>query len=158
MTIEQMEKEIRALIAEHAPRGTKFKWSNARSAFGHCAYKYNRDTGRYGGFIISISKPLATQNDWETVRKTVIHEIAHANTPSHHHDRVWRRECIRLGGDGERCYTSVKRGGDVNTIPYKYIGVCPKCGAKFPRFRRTEGYHCDRNVSIVWKLNDTRVA
>lgn len=151
MTITEMEAEIRALIREYAPKGTTFRWSSARKRFGSCAY--SKMHGRYYGFRIAISKPLAMNNTWEVVRKTVVHEIAHANTAGHHHDEVWRAECIRLGGDGERCYTPTKRGGDVNTLPYKYVGTCPNCGQKFFRNRRVNGYHCDRRQHLVWEIN-----
>ena len=153
MTLVEMEREIKALIAQYAPAGTKFRWSTAVTRFGSCAYNRNRYTGECYNFRISISKPLASRNDWETVKKTVIHEIAHARTPMHHHDAVWRAECIRLGGDGNRCYRNTEQGGEVNTIPFKYIGTCPICGKQFPRNRRTNGYHCDRNAAVVWVYN-----
>lgn len=156
MTVEQMEQEIRALIKEYAPAGTTFKWSSARRRFGSCSY--TNTYGRHYNFRITISKPLAMNNTWEVVRKTFVHEIAHANTSGHHHDEVWRRECLRLGGDGERCYTPTRRGGDVNDLPCKYVGVCPKCGVKFFRNRRVNGYHCDRSQRIVWSVNKPKVA
>ena len=152
MTIVEMENEIRALIKEYAPEGTKFRWSSARRRFG--SFAYSLYCGVPYNFRISISKPLAMQNTWEVVRKTVIHEIAHANTAGHHHDEVWRAECIRLGGDGERCYTPSTLGGEVNTLPYKYVGTCPNCGVKFYRNRRINGYHCDRRQHIVWTVNN----
>ena len=154
MNITETTRKIVELINRYAPKGTQFAWDNARSRFGQCIYKYNRCTRQYYDFKITISYPLAKQNDWETIKKTVLHEIAHARTQGHHHDRVWVRECIAIGGDGERCYRDTNQGGDVVAIPKKYIGVCPCCGAKFPRNRRTNNaYHCNRNQLIVWKLN-----
>ena len=148
MNFTELTNNIRALIDTYAPKGTEFKWDNAKSRLGSCTYRYSKYIGYYD-FKITISFPLATINDWETVRNTVIHEIAHARTPSHGHDAVWRRECIRLGGDGER----LADGNKINTVPMKFIGVCPKCGGKCFRNRRTNGYHCDRTQPIVWKVN-----
>ena len=156
MTIEQMEKEIRTLIREHAPQGTTFRWSNAKRQFGSCKYERGYRTARKYICHISISRPLAMRNSWEVVKRTVIHEIAHANTVGHHHDKVWKQECLRLGGDGKRCYDTVRQGGDVNPMPYKFTGKCPKCGKTFMRNRRTlNGYHCDRSVKIIWTENST---
>lgn len=152
MTQAEMTYNIVALIKQYAPKGTTFEWDNATRRFGCCHARYNPYTGTYT-FKITISRKLAVCNSWETVRLTVLHEIAHARTPNHHHDEVWRRECLAIGGDGKRCYTSTEEGGNVTTIPTKYIGVCPTCGTKFPRNRRCNGYHCNRQSRIVWKVN-----
>ena len=154
MTTAEMTVEIKKLINQYAPVGTAFKWGRATKAFGYCSYKRDRRTGKYYDFVITISHPLASRNTWEVVKRTVLHEIAHARTAGHHHDKVWQRECLAIGGDGKRCYTPDRCGGDVVSVPYKYIGVCPCCGKKFPRNRRTNGYHCNRLQPIVWKLNN----
>lgn len=154
MTKAEMESRIREMIRELAPVGTTFRWGTAKRRFGSCGYTRNRLTGECYNFKITISYSLACMNTWEEVRKVVLHEIAHARTPGHHHDRVWVRECLAIGGDGKRCYDTVEQGGGVNVMPHKYIGVCPKCGARFPRNRRTNGaYHCDRAYKIVWTVN-----
>lgn len=157
-----MEIKIRELIKQYAPSGTKFAWDNATRRFGCCRYKTNRFTGEVHDFRITISYPLASRNDWEVVKRTVLHEIAHARTPNHGHDAIWRRECRLIGGDGERCYRNTEQGGDVVALPFKYIGVCPVCGVKFHRNRLTQGartgYHCRSSAPIVWRENGVRVA
>lgn len=154
MTYTELRNNIVALIEQYAPEGTKFEWDNATRRFGCCRYSYNRTTGKYYNFRITISYPLAIRNSWEVVRQTVLHEIAHARTPSHNHDAVWRRECILIGGNGERCYRGESEGGDVKTIPAKFIGVCPKCGHQYPRNRRSKGaYCCDVRYPIRWVIN-----
>ena len=154
MNYSELRQNIVALIEQYAPAGTKFEWDNATRRFGSCRYSFNRYTGEYFNFRITISYPLASRNTWEVVKQTVIHEIAHARTAGHGHDAVWKRECIRLGGNGKRCYTSESEGGAVKTVPTKYIGVCPCCGQTFPRNRRSNGaYHCRRAEPIKWKVN-----
>lgn len=155
MTVNEMTREIIKLIDTYAPRGTKFKWDKATSRFGSCRYKYNRNTHRYYNFVITISYPLASRNEWEEVRNTVLHEIAHARTPGHNHDATWKRECLAIGGDGKRCYRNTEQGGTVIAIPKKYIGTCPCCGQTFMRDRIRKGtYHCNRHQTIVWKINN----
>lgn len=153
MTLFEMETEIRKLIREYAPYGTRFNWDRATKRFGCCKYRIDRRTGKYFDFVITISRPLASRNTWEEVRKVALHEIAHARTAGHGHDAIWRRECIAIGGDGRRCYRDENHGGVVVAVPTKYMGVCPKCGMTFPRNRRCNGYHCDKNQLIVWKVN-----
>lgn len=151
MTRAEMELKIKELIREYAPKGTTFTWGRAKQSFGHCAYRYNRITGTYFDFKITISYPLASINTWERVRLTVLHEIAHARTAGHGHDAVWRRECLALGGDGRRCYDSTNT---VIPTTKKFIGTCPKCGHQFKRDRRVYGWCCDKNYPIKWRLNN----
>ena len=153
MNIREAEIRIRELIDEYAPEGTIFAWDRATKRFGCCGYKKNRRTGEYHGFKITVSKALTELNTWEEVRKVALHEIAHARTAVHGHDAVWRRECLAIGGDGKRCYVDENHGGVVKAIPTKYIGTCPLCGAKFPRNRRCDAYHCNKNYRIVWNTN-----
>ena len=152
MKYGEMRNAIEELMVAYAP-GVRFEWDNATSRFGACHFR--RDiSGRKIPYKITISYPLASRNSWKVVKDVVIHEIAHARTPGHHHDAVWRMECLALGGDGKRCYTSDVDGGNVVSIPKKYVGVCPVCGQKFYRNRRSSGsYHCNRSNPIIWKMN-----
>ena len=71
--------------------------------------------------VITLSRAFVEANEWDKVRLTVLHEIAHALTPYHSHDAVWRRKCIEIGGDGSR--TAANRG--VVSPEHRYIGTCP---------------------------------
>lgn len=157
MTMAEKRHRIMDLIAMFAPAGTKFDWDGASRRFGRCSYSKNRITGKYHDFKITISYELARRNSWEVIKGVVLHEIAHANTPGHGHDSIWRRECIRLGGDGERCYLNEKMGGPVKMVPPKFIGTCPVCGLQFGRNRRSQGaYHTgcgNRFNPIIWTEN-----
>lgn len=153
MNYAELRRNIIDLIEKYAPEGTTFAWDNATTRFGCCHYSYNRYLNKYYGFKITISYPLASRNTWDVVKLTVLHEIAHARAPGHNHDAVWRRECLKIGGDGKRCYTDIENGGNVNVIPTKWLGVCPACGYTYSRNRRCNGYHCDRTKPLVWKIN-----
>ena len=147
MTKAEFEVKIKALIEEYAPEGTAFKWSRSLHNVGSCSYKSHNN--EYWNFIIYISWPIASCNTWEVIKKTVIHEIAHANTPNHGHDAIWKRECLRLGGDGKRLSKPTTLGGDV-VVPYKWEGICPTCNCKFYRNRKENGYHCRRIEPVIW--------
>lgn len=157
MKKETLEKRIKALIKQYAPRGTKFEWSRTQSWFGDftCDYDFNKQTHKYYNYLIRISYPLASINEWKIVKRVVLHEIAHARTPGHNHDEAWRQECLAIGGDGESQYLVDEDGGDVKLPYYKWIGVCPVCGNKFYKQRLTEDdkrrmFCCDVDRKMVW--------
>lgn len=154
MTSEEMEREILRLIAKYAPEGTKFFWDESRKHLGFCSSMRNRTTLKISS-VIYISYPYAVQNTWELVRKTVLHEIAHAIRPWHNHDKLWEYTCISIGGDG-RQYASLK-----DALPGKYKAVCPICGKSFFSNSRTgrATYHvqCGREGRLTWGINPDAV-
>jgi len=95
--------------------GWRFQFDTAKRRFGCCNYRSKR---------ITLSKHLTSLNDVGQVNDTILHEIAHALTPGHHHDRVWQRKAIEIGCNGKRCYSSK----DVVSPESKYIAVCVGCG------------------------------
>ena len=102
-------------------------------AFGR--YRYNRidSTSKR----IELSKKLVLLNDETRVMRTVLHEIAHALTEGHGHDRVWKAKCLEIGGDGIARYSVI----DTNIPQAKrssklYTLECQKCGYTGGRYRR----------------------
>lgn len=113
MTTSDAQRLARELMAEHGLTDWIFKFDNAKRRFGQCNYTSQ---------TISLSRHLVELNEWEIVRKTVIHEIAHALVgPRHGHDRVWRAKARELGHSGARCYSD----SDTNTVKGKYVFACP---------------------------------
>lgn len=104
------------------------------STFGQ--YSYNRFSGiRY----VQLATKLVEINDEERVMLTILHEIAHALTEGHGHDRVWKAKLLEIGGDGKRCYSSK----DTNTIERKsrqlYQAYCDEHGNRGRTYvRRTK--------------------
>lgn len=48
---------------------------------------------------ITISKNFVEQQDWDVIKNTVLHEIAHALVgPNHGHNHVWRQQAMAIGG------------------------------------------------------------
>lgn len=123
MDLKICEEKTKELMNTYIPEWT-FRFDNAVRRFGCC---------RHGKKVISLSRTLSEINDWETVKLTVLHEIAHALVGvGHGHDWVWQKKCIEIGGDGKRCYDSAK----VNTPTLAYTATCPNCGEVHQKARK----------------------
>jgi hypothetical protein len=103
-------------------KGWRFEFDNAKRRFGVCRYRTK---------TIGLSKHLVSLNEVARVKNTILHEIAHALTPGHHHDFVWRTKAIEIGCDGNRCYSS----DEVERPQGNFIAVCVGCGHEHYKFR-----------------------
>ena len=154
MTRQELEIEIRRLIAWLAPEGTGFEW-NSTIEFGRCRRKLPSKKGEPGQQTIQINYTFASINSWEVVRYVVLHEIAHARTNGHKHDEIWQREFVRLGGDGAITIGETAQNGTLRVILGKYVGTCPLCGEKLYTNRKRSGefFHCDAGRTYRYILN-----
>ena len=124
-SIELMDKH--GLIA----KGWKFDMNMRRSSLGLCSHGRN---------TIELSAPLTKANTWDRMKRTVLHEIAHALIgPGHGHDMIWKSICLAIGGDG------LVKADDITLPQYKWNAICPEHGhvggwSRKPR----EQYHCTR--------------
>lgn len=126
MDLFYAERNAKLLMAAYGltEKGWTFEWDNAARRFGQC---------RYSTKTISMSRQLTRQRTESAVANTMLHEIAHALTPGHGHDAVWRAKAISLGCDGKRC------SSDNVTVDYKYVAKCPNghVAAKYLRRPRS---------------------
>lgn len=85
------------LIKEHKldEKGWIFNFDTANRRAGCC--KYNTKE-------ITLSLYYVMHNTEDRIKNTILHEIAHALTPGHHHDGYWKIKALEIGCDGERCY------------------------------------------------------
>lgn len=126
MNLQQAYSLATNLLKEHglSQRGWIIQFDHAKRRFGQC---------RYRSRVISLSRPLTDANDFERVKDTILHEIAHALVgPGHGHDSVWKRKCVEIGAKPERCFTEE----DTNIIAGKYRAVCGGCGTVHTRHKR----------------------
>lgn len=138
MTLNEALDYTDMKLHEHGliDEGWRASVNNRKSCFGVCNYTQK---------TIGLSSILIPNCNDKNVKETILHEIAHALTPGHHHDKVWKRKCIEVGGNGEA------QGGTENYIngdngfllkQSKYTATCPECG-------HTEAIHrkMKRNIS-----------
>lgn len=124
MEIKQAEQMARELMGLHGliREGWSFGFDRAVRRLGYC---------RHSNKSISLSAPVTINNPEETVRNTILHEIAHALMGSAHgHDTAWRMKAMSIGCNGERCSTIT------NPVPGKWALKCVKCAVELPYYRR----------------------
>lgn len=148
MTLDDCKKLATDLMAKHGLTGWTFKFDHARQRLG-CCKPYRRQ--------ISLSKHYVQNNRDELVLDTILHEIAHALTPGHHHDDVWKAECVRIGARPIRCKDTVE--DKLVSAEGKWVADCAGCGVrhylhKSRRGRMPTGYMCRRTrQSLVFRPN-----
>jgi predicted SprT family Zn-dependent metalloprotease len=125
MDLSKAETLAKELIKQHGlnEAGWIFKFDNAKRRFGSC---------RYRSRIITLSKHLTELNDENRIRNTILHEIAHALTPGHGHNWIWKAKALEIGCDGDRCYS----GKVVSTPESKYIAICKGCNYTHKKHRK----------------------
>lgn len=95
--------------------GWTFEFDNSERRFGCCHYTTRK---------ITLSASITELNDWETVRETVLHEVAHVragHAAAHGYEFVMAARALGISGD--RCYS----GEDVATRTPSWAGTCPNC-------------------------------
>lgn len=142
MFLPMAERELKAQGLWQ--QGWRFKFNKNKTSLGICRYRTR-----------SVEVSLYVCADGlKKVAQVFGHEVAHALTPGHGHDAVWRRVAISLGDTGERC-------GEMK-VTHSVIGHCPQCNKRFlrhkmPRSKRLGcttclkyGGHYFDNVVIIW--------
>jgi SprT-like family len=104
MDLDAAEKLAFKLFAEYLPGwDVLFRFTSDTVALGRCA----RAKDGSNHCRILPSKYFVFLNNEATVRKTLLHEIAHARANAkgqHGHDAVWKAEARKLGLKDPRAY------------------------------------------------------
>lgn len=132
MNILQAERMLREELDKHNLYHVHTKMnSRFTNTFGQYSW---RRLSNYK--VVQLSTKLVELNDEERVRLTILHEVAHALTEGHGHDRVWRAKLLEIGGDGERTY-SVKNTTIVERKPRVLLqAYCEEHGNRGRTYQR----------------------
>lgn len=130
-------KIAKELMQQHMPdmvnkQGWGFGWHNSVHKFGVC---------HFGNRTITLSTQLVGMNDAERVKRTVLHEIAHALAGRKaKHGKKWQAICVQLGGDGQTYWSEE----NTTRVPPKYIGTCPAGHVSYAYRKRRTASSCGK--------------
>lgn len=101
----------------------------------------------YASKTIQLSRKMLEKDDDAYILDVIYHEVAHALTPMHGHDAVWRAKAIELGGSGAQYADADKLHG----YDSKWVAVCT-CGEERPVFRFSfkSIYYCTKCVKPMY--------
>lgn len=103
--------------------GWRFKWNNRKQAYGVCSYRTR---------TIQLSKFLTALQDYDDVKDTVLHELAHALAGGRAgHGPVWKAWCLKLGANPQRCTEMPEEQKKEAARLAKYQIVYVPAGAEF---------------------------
>jgi predicted SprT family Zn-dependent metalloprotease len=131
--MDLVEAEILAkrLISKYVPEYS-FKWNRAKGINGICHYRTK---------TIELSAPLSALRTREAVHITIMHEIAHALTPTDGgHGDLWKMQMMRFGLPTDRC--SKDKVDRTHLAKWKMVCISCKHDAYFmrkPKYARSCG-------------------
>lgn len=139
VSLKDRKMLVRTLMDKHGLQLWKYEIKDFKRKHGHC---------EYGTKTLAFSENLVHNCSLENIKLIVLHEIAHALTPDHHHDDIWRNKCLEIGGDGRRC-SDVEKGKEIEAPMYL---TCENRCFKQPRFKisNVSGKQCRKCKSIVF--------
>jgi predicted SprT family Zn-dependent metalloprotease len=138
------EKFIKEKFKEHGldKMGWKYAFTTTSKRNAGCC---KHDLKRLDITVAYVEK--ATLAD---IKDTILHEIAHALTPGHKHDDVWREKAISIGSSGNRTH-------NVRFSEAKYIQTCPNECFNRPMYRKSNAkrtYVCKKcNLPVFIRSN-----
>lgn len=123
MTLNEIEKQAKALMTAHGLGWMRFKFDNGKRRIGCC--HFSRVDGVWLAHTITLSRHFALLLPADEIRLIILHEIAHAKAGHDAgHGPKWKREARALGIQGDRCHVASERPAPSVTAK------CDMCGDK----------------------------
>lgn len=145
--LEQFRAMALDLMTEHGLNSWNFRLDRARVRAGQCCYSSK---------TLTFSAALMSLWTEEQQRETVLHEIAHALTPGHHHDRIWQLKCLDIGADPARTWG---HNGEESLEP-RWTATCPNGHEMYRDRKPSKLFSCalcsrefDERYLFTWKRN-----
>jgi predicted SprT family Zn-dependent metalloprotease len=128
MEIKKAKELALQLMQEHNLTEWKFDFNRRKSALGLCSYTNK---------TIYLSHIFTILNDEQTIKNTILHEIAHALCPrGTGHSRRWKEKAEEIGSIPTRVTTNCI------SPQYSFIYECKNCGIEIPRNKHTKRTAC----------------
>lgn len=129
--LNEIAEFTREMLEKYGLEEWKLVWdTRPYRRYGQCRYKEKE---------IGITPRLVLINSLEESKNTVLHEIAHALTPGHRHNHVWKEKCLVVGARPEQYYCDKSRGGTVNAAIGKYQLINTTTGKVHRSYYRRPG-------------------
>jgi predicted SprT family Zn-dependent metalloprotease len=123
MEHREAETLARELMNAHGVGDWTFGWNRRKRALGLCRYHERR---------IELSMYFVRDNGLDSIRDTILHEIAHALAGQRAgHGPRWKAACIKLGCKPDRCDK-----GDAVMPRGRWVARCPRCTKEYWRHKR----------------------
>jgi len=143
------EALARSLLSSHGLDTWSFTFNRSKTNMGLC---------RYAERLIELSLHFVERNSTETIRNTLLHEIAHALAGrAAGHGPAWRAVCLRIGARPERLSL------DCDMPEGRWQATCGGCGRLHHRHRRPkwmQGWFCcwcgPQHGKLAWAHVGTR--
>jgi predicted SprT family Zn-dependent metalloprotease len=91
MTLHDAELLMHQLMEKHGVVGVTFRWRKRLKRWGALgSYHHQKKT-------ISLQPNFVELNSDEAVTEVMLHEIAHALTPNHRHNKYWKAKAVEIG-------------------------------------------------------------
>lgn len=119
MDISEAASLARTLMNQHGLGHVPFRFNRAKSALGITHFLRDRVTGEITVKDIALSEHFVKLLPEDEIRDVILHEIAHALTPGHGHDPLWKRKAREIGAKPNRCTAASARP------EHSVKGVCP---------------------------------
>ncbi len=143
MDVDTLIILVDELFTKHDLVGWRFGLNRAKRQLGVCRYRSKR---------IEMSAYYVKHNSDESIRDTLLHEIAHALAGhAAGHGPVWQAIATRIGARPERCDTAP----DTKLPPGQFKATCPMCAKVFTRIRPPKAratYTCKCSPKAVVKF------
>lgn len=112
-------------------------------------------TGNIFGFSIEVSASLLSSGR-DAVLETLAHEVLHTARGCRNHGERWKKYAAMMNAAYGYSITRVKAADSLGEekAEERYLLVCERCGAQFPRLKKSalvlhpERYHCRCGGSI----------
>lgn len=117
-------------------RAWSFGFNNHKSSLGMCYYQTKRVELSMEWMKINTSSPADME---EVIRHEIAHAIDFLKRGKSDHSKKWKRICVQVGANPERCHTNK----ETNRPKGKYTLICDKCGHTSVKHRMAcKSYSC----------------
>ena len=145
MTHAEITTYAETMMEHYGLEGWTFEFIKTRRVIGRCNHKRQ---------VIQLSALWADGSE-ANIKDTILHEIAHALTRGHGHDKVWKAMCVKIGAKPERCATTK----DSPSVKPRYVAVDNKGAIVARYFRKPNARTCQAlaDRKMWYKVDNQKV-